>query len=273
MSSQSPYETIGYAAYKSLRNDEPANVVDGLYYSLYMIALGLQLAGPNLTPASFEKGMFTFKNKLGPAGPVGLRTGRLHDDGRLPRDLLGSERDLEVQLEARRVGRSPTGQALRPRRQPDGVRPAEHQAPAVTRLRAIPKAWIVAAIPFLYALAYVLPGLGPKLERNAPVGVVAIGVIYGTVTALGAMALILTYRSNRFVNFAYGSMGSLVGVLAIGLYREHGVPYFVVLPLGVAVGVMAGGLVEFVVLRRFRNASRPRAHRRQHRPRPAARWA
>ena len=77
-----------------------------------------------------------------------------------------------------------------------------------------------------YVVAYVLPGTGPMLGRNAPVAVVAIGVVYGTVTALGAMALILTYRANRFVNFAYGAMGSLVGVLAIGLYREHGVPFW-----------------------------------------------
>ena len=86
------------------------------------------------------------------------------------------------------------------------------------------------------------------------------------------MALILTYRSNRFVNFAYGAMGSLVGVLAIGMYQEHDVPYFVVLPLGVALGVLAGGLIEFAVLRRFRNASRLVLTVRQHRAGPTARW-
>jgi len=66
--SQPPTSTIGYAAYKSLRSDEPARGVDGLYYQLYFIALGIQLAGPNLTPATFERGMFTYKDKLGPAG-------------------------------------------------------------------------------------------------------------------------------------------------------------------------------------------------------------
>lgn len=63
-----PYSTIGYAAYKSLRNDEPARAVDALYYQLYLFVLGVQLAGPNLTPATFERGMFTYKDKLGPAG-------------------------------------------------------------------------------------------------------------------------------------------------------------------------------------------------------------
>jgi ABC-type branched-subunit amino acid transport system ATPase component/branched-subunit amino acid ABC-type transport system permease component len=115
---------------------------------------------------------------------------------------------------------------------------------------------LVAATVVAYAIAYVLPGTGPMLGRNAPVAVVAIGVIYGTVTALGAMALILTYRANRFVNFAYGAMGSLVGVLAVGLYREHGVPFWAALPIGVVGGVALGALVEIVVLRRFRDASR-----------------
>ena len=70
--SQPPYATIGYAAYKSLRSDEPAHAVDALYYQLYVLALGLQLAGPNLTPFTFEKGMFTYHDHLGPAGLWGF---------------------------------------------------------------------------------------------------------------------------------------------------------------------------------------------------------
>ncbi|HVV37067.1 MAG TPA: hypothetical protein VHC63_10730 [Acidimicrobiales bacterium] len=66
--SQPPYSTIGYAAYKSLRSDEPAHSVDSLYYQMYLFAIGVQLAGPNLTPATFEKGMFTYGDHLGPAG-------------------------------------------------------------------------------------------------------------------------------------------------------------------------------------------------------------
>jgi hypothetical protein len=71
--SQKPQSTIGYAAYKSVRpNDEPANGVDGIYYQLYMMAIGIQLAGPNLTPATFERGMFSYKEALGPAGLWGF---------------------------------------------------------------------------------------------------------------------------------------------------------------------------------------------------------
>ncbi len=39
-----------------MRNDEPAFSVDLIYYQMYMLAIGLQGAGPNLTPASFERG-------------------------------------------------------------------------------------------------------------------------------------------------------------------------------------------------------------------------
>jgi hypothetical protein len=63
-----PTETIAYAAYKSVRQDEPAFSVDVIYYQMYMLAIGLQGAGPNLTPATFEQGMFAYPPKLGPFG-------------------------------------------------------------------------------------------------------------------------------------------------------------------------------------------------------------
>ena len=49
--------TLGYAAYKSVRSDEPADAVDLIYAQMYMMALGIQMAGPDLTPQSFEAGM------------------------------------------------------------------------------------------------------------------------------------------------------------------------------------------------------------------------
>ena len=35
---------------------------------MYMLAIGLQMAGPNLTPESFEQGMFAYPGGLGPLG-------------------------------------------------------------------------------------------------------------------------------------------------------------------------------------------------------------
>jgi hypothetical protein len=62
----------GYFAYKSVRSDEPAFIVDIIYYQLYMIALGIQLAGPNLTPQTFEAGMFSYPGGAGRVGTWGF---------------------------------------------------------------------------------------------------------------------------------------------------------------------------------------------------------
>jgi hypothetical protein len=59
---------LGYAAYKTVRSDEPAFAAEIIYAQMYMIALGLQLAGPNLTHESFEKGIFTYPAATGPYG-------------------------------------------------------------------------------------------------------------------------------------------------------------------------------------------------------------
>lgn len=58
-----------YAAFKQIRpGDEPAFGVEEIYYSMYMLAIGIHLAGPNLTPASFEAGMFSYQGAAGPRG-------------------------------------------------------------------------------------------------------------------------------------------------------------------------------------------------------------
>jgi hypothetical protein len=69
-------QTLGYAAYKAVRKDEPAFSVDLIYYQMAMMAIGLQMAGPNLTPLTFEQGMFSYPPRVGPAGLWGAS---LHD--------------------------------------------------------------------------------------------------------------------------------------------------------------------------------------------------
>src|SRR4051794_1841972 len=64
-----PTKTIAYEAYKSVSpNDEPAFSVDLIYYQMQMMAIGMQMAGPNLTAQSFQKGMFSYPARLGPDG-------------------------------------------------------------------------------------------------------------------------------------------------------------------------------------------------------------
>lgn len=63
-----PTKTIAYAAYKSVRNDEPAFSVDLIYYQMYMLAIGLQMAGPDLNPQTFDAGMTNYPARTGPFG-------------------------------------------------------------------------------------------------------------------------------------------------------------------------------------------------------------
>jgi hypothetical protein len=63
--------TIGYFAAKS---EDPSgalivNEVDVLYQRLYQLALGIQLAGPDLTPQSFAQGMWSYQGGTGGYGP------------------------------------------------------------------------------------------------------------------------------------------------------------------------------------------------------------
>jgi branched-chain amino acid transport system permease protein len=107
-----------------------------------------------------------------------------------------------------------------------------------------------------YLLALAVTGPHGAVHHRAPLGIVVLGIVYGSVTALGAMGLILVYRANRFINFAHGALGSMVGVIAIGIVKVHGMPYFVALPLAVAAGAGIGAVVELAVIRRFRSATR-----------------
>jgi hypothetical protein len=61
--------SYGYHAFKAARpKEEPIELVDELYYHVYILALGIHMAGPNLTPTTFEQGMFDYPPRLGPVG-------------------------------------------------------------------------------------------------------------------------------------------------------------------------------------------------------------
>jgi len=60
---------MGYRAFKAIRpNEEPSIAADVIYYQLQMLAIGIQMAGPNLTPETFEQGMFRYPQTSGPLG-------------------------------------------------------------------------------------------------------------------------------------------------------------------------------------------------------------
>jgi hypothetical protein len=65
---QPPETSVAHAAYRSVRDDEPSLLVDQLYYQLLNLALGIQMAGPDLTPETFETGLFAYPGGTGEAG-------------------------------------------------------------------------------------------------------------------------------------------------------------------------------------------------------------
>jgi len=125
------------------------------------------------------------------------------------------------------------------------------------RLSPRARSLLVIGVPaVLYVIAGTITGKHGWLRSHAPYGIIALGVVQGTVIALGAMGIILIYRANRFINFAHGALGSMVGVIAIGLVLEHGLSYWIALPGAVIAGAVVGALIEFLVIRRFQNATR-----------------
>jgi hypothetical protein len=71
-SPQGVQETYGtseaYRAYTSVRDDEPSLLVDVVYYQLLPLMLGIQMAGPELTPETLETGLFSYPGGTGVAG-------------------------------------------------------------------------------------------------------------------------------------------------------------------------------------------------------------
>lgn len=69
-----PYtQSIGYAAYKSVDpSGQPAFFVNTIYEQMDQMALGIQMAGPDLTPQTFQQGMFNYPTKTGPYGMWGF---------------------------------------------------------------------------------------------------------------------------------------------------------------------------------------------------------
>jgi branched-chain amino acid transport system permease protein len=82
------------------------------------------------------------------------------------------------------------------------------------------------------------------------------GAILGGLTALIALGMALTYRSNRIVNFAQGDLGTAPVVLVLMLLTAWNWPYLVSLGVGLVAAVVLGVVVELAVIRRFFRAPR-----------------
>lgn len=71
--------TFGYAAYRSIDpTTSPVELmVESIYYQLYLLSIGVHMAGPNLTPDTFAAGMRAYQpaQPVGPAGSWGFPEG------------------------------------------------------------------------------------------------------------------------------------------------------------------------------------------------------
>ena len=67
----------GYAAFKAVRpNEEPSELVDLLYYQIYLLAIGVQEAGPHLNPETFNRAMYAYPGGSGLVGTWKFEPGR-----------------------------------------------------------------------------------------------------------------------------------------------------------------------------------------------------
>jgi len=93
---------------------------------------------------------------------------------------------------------------------------------------------------------------------DMPAGVLGQGFIIGSLTALMAFGLALIYRANKVINFAQADLGAVPASLAVSLITLPiiGLSFWIAVPIALVVGVALGSLVEFVIVRRFKNAPR-----------------
>jgi hypothetical protein len=73
---QPPETSAAYAAFRSVRPDgQPSDELQILYERVLLLALGLQMAGPDLTPGTFEAGLMAWPGGDGQAGHWDLSPG------------------------------------------------------------------------------------------------------------------------------------------------------------------------------------------------------
>ncbi|HEV7535461.1 MAG TPA: ABC transporter permease, partial [Acidimicrobiia bacterium] len=84
-----------------------------------------------------------------------------------------------------------------------------------------------------------------------PPGVVLLGVVLGSLTALTAMGLVLVYRAARVINFAQVAIGSAAATLTLELTNIRHWPYWAAAGAGLAFAALLGAAVDLVVIRRF----------------------
>ena len=110
-----------------------------------------------------------------------------------------------------------------------------------------------ALVALVAGLAFLV---GQVLPNGAPLGIILLGLTLGGLTALGALGLVLVYRSSRIVNFAQAEIGGLAAAVAVIMVAGFQLPYFLAVGVGLLAAVGTGFLVDATVVRRFFTAPR-----------------
>jgi branched-chain amino acid transport system permease protein len=124
---------------------------------------------------------------------------------------------------------------------------------AIAEHHVAPRQLLRRAQPALPALALVAVQL---VLFPLPLGEWLRGVLLGGLTALIALGMALTYRSNRIVDFAHADLGTAPVVLSFLLINSWGWSYLPSLAAGILSALLLGAVVELAVIRRFAKAPR-----------------
>ncbi|HZI39252.1 MAG TPA: hypothetical protein VFF24_13180, partial [Acidimicrobiia bacterium] len=122
--------------------------------------------------------------------------------------------------------------------------------PARTRRPLLIALGVVAATGCAWWLAARL------IPKGLPAGIVLLGVMLGSITALSAMGLVLVHRATGIVNFAQAALGAAAATLAFELATVSGWSYLPAVAAALLFAALLGAAVDRLVVRRFAAAPR-----------------
>ena len=119
---------------------------------------------------------------------------------------------------------------------------------AKSRLRTL-IAGVAVALLGWFVTAELAPG-------GLPPGIVVLGLVTGSLSALTAIGLVLIYRSTRIINFAQAEIGAVAGAATYLLNTRTHWPYLLAVIAGLLLGLVSGALMQVLVVRPFFRAPR-----------------